>query len=84
MKVRGTRKTAHGVVTSDKMDRTITVAVEWLVEHPRYGKRIRRSTKYFAHDEANEAKIGDKVEICETRPLSKKKRWRLLKITERA
>lgn len=84
MKTRGIRKTQVGVVSSDKMDKTITVSVEYLVEHPRYGKRIRRSTKYYAHDEAGEAKIGDKVEISETRPTSKKKRWRLVRVIQRA
>jgi small subunit ribosomal protein S17 len=84
MKKRGIKKTEIGVVASDRMDKTITVAVERLTEHPKYGKRIRRSTKYYAHDEAQEAKVGDKVEIAEMRPLSKKKRWRLLRIIERA
>ncbi|MCD6404507.1 MAG: 30S ribosomal protein S17 [Planctomycetes bacterium] len=84
MKVRGKRKTVQGVVTSDSMEKSIVVAVERLVEHPKYGKRIRRSTKFFAHDEADEARAGDKVEIAETRPLSKKKRWRLVRILERA
>ncbi len=83
MKVRGKRKLVQGVVTSDKMDKTITVSVEFLAQHPVYGKRVRRSTKYSAHDEANEARMGDKVEITETRPLSKKKRWRLVRILER-
>ncbi len=84
MKPRGKRKTVEGVVTSDKMQKTIAVSVEYLAEHPIYGKRIRRRTKYYAHDEAGEAKVGDKVEIVETRPLSKKKRWRLVRVVERA
>ncbi len=83
MKPRGKRKTVEGVVTSDGMNKTITVSVEYLAEHPIYGKRIRLRTKYYAHDEANEAKVGDKVEITETRPLSKKKRWRLVRVVER-
>ena len=84
MTVRGRKKIVQGVVTSDKMDKTITVSVEFLAEHPIYGKRVRRSSKYTAHDEANEAREGDKVEIIETRPLSRKKRWRLVRILERA
>lgn len=84
MKDRGKRKTVLGVVTSDKMVKTIVVCVDRLVEHPKYGKRIRRTTRLYAHDESNQAKIGDKVEISETRPLSKKKRWRLVRIMERA
>lgn len=84
MKERGTRKSVQGVVTSDKMVKSITVSVAYLVEHPKYGKRIRRRTKYYAHDEANEARVGDKVEISETRPISKMKRWRLVRILRRA
>lgn len=84
MTVRGKRKVVQGVVASDRMDKTITVSVQFLAEHPIYGKRVRRSSKYSAHDEANEARQGDKVEIVETRPLSKKKRWRLVRILERA
>lgn len=84
MTVRGKRKVVQGVVASDRMDKTITVSVQFLAEHPIYGKRVRHSSKYSAHDEANEARQGDKVEIVETRPLSKKKRWRLVRILERA
>ena len=73
-----------GRVTSNKMDKTITVAIERLVKHPVYGKYVRRTTKLHAHDENNEAGIGDTVQIMETRPLSKQKRWRLVKIVEKA
>ena len=81
---RGHRKRTVGVVTSDRRNKTITVAVTQLVKHPRYGKYLRRSTKFAAHDEQNEAREGDQVEIMETRPLSKQKRWRLLRVLERA
>ncbi len=74
------RRTVRGVVISDAMDKTIVVRVERLVMHPRYKKYIRRHTKYYAHDEQNSAKTGDKVEIAMTRPLSKSKRWRLLEV----
>ncbi|NLY56025.1 MAG: 30S ribosomal protein S17 [Firmicutes bacterium] len=84
MSDRGQRKTRVGVVVSDKMDKTIVVAVENRVRHPLYGKTIKRTKKFKAHDENNTARVGDKVEIIETRPLSKDKRWRLLSITERA
>ncbi len=84
MNTRGKKKSEIGVVVSDRMTKTITVEVEHLTEHPKYGKRIRRSTRYYAHDEAREAKAGDKVEIAETRPLSKLKRWRLVRIVEKA
>jgi small subunit ribosomal protein S17 len=84
MKSRGTRKIQVGVVASDRMTKTIVVDVERLVEHPKYGKRIRRSTRYYAHDENGDAKAGDKVEIVESRPMSKTKRWRLLKVIDRA
>lgn len=84
MTQRGERKRQVGVVASDRMQKTIVVDVEFLVEHPKYGKRIRRSSRYYAHDENREAKIGDKVEIVETRPLSKTKRWRLLRVVEKA
>ncbi len=76
------RKTVNGVVTSNKMFKTITVKSEKLVKHPKYGKFVRRVTTYKAHDEENKASIGDKVEIAETRPLSKTKRWRLVSIVE--
>ncbi|CCJ33302.1 MULTISPECIES: 30S ribosomal protein S17 [Caloramator] len=81
---RGLRKVRIGKVVSDKMDKTIVVAVEKLVRHPLYGKTVKRTTKFKAHDENNEAKIGDIVKIMETRPLSKEKRWRLVEIIERA
>ena len=76
------RKTVIGVVTSNKMFKTITVKSEKLVKHPKYGKFVRRVTTYKAHDEENKASIGDKVEIAETRPLSKTKRWRLVGIVK--
>lgn len=78
------RKSIVGVVTSDKMNKTITIAVERRVLHPRFRKYVRATTTYKAHDEADEARIGDKVRIVETRPLSKTKRWRLVEIVERA
>jgi len=81
---RNNRKTRIGKVVSDKMDKTIVVAIETLVRHPLYGKSIKRTTRFKAHDENNECKIGDKVEIMETRPLSKDKRWRLVEIIEKA
>lgn len=81
---RNHRKTRIGRVVSDKMEKTIVVAVETKVRHPLYGKTINRTTKFKAHDENNEAKINDKVVIMETRPLSKDKRWRLVEIVERA
>jgi small subunit ribosomal protein S17 len=80
MEKRGTKKRVVGVVSSNKMDKTITVKVEKLVKHPVYGKYIRRVTVYKAHDEERKAKVGDKVEIMETRPLSKTKHWRLVRI----
>ncbi len=76
------RKTVNGVVTSNKMFKTITVKSEKLVKHPKYGKFVKRVTTYKAHDEENKASIGNKVEITETRPLSKTKRWRLVRIVE--
>ncbi|MDK2861982.1 MAG: small subunit ribosomal protein [Thermodesulfobacterium sp.] len=80
----GRRKTFIGTVVSDKMDKTVVVMVETLVKHPLYGKYIKRRKKYMAHDENNECKIGDKVLIEETRPLSRRKRWRVREILERA
>jgi small subunit ribosomal protein S17 len=82
--VRNLRKTRTGVVTSDKMAKTITVAVERKVKHPIYGKFIKKTTKFHAHDEKEECGIGDVVTIMETRPLSKTKRWRLLEVVEKA
>ena len=78
------RKVRTGVVVSDKMDKTITVAVERLMRHPLYGKTIKRTKKFKAHDENNECKVGDIVTIMETRPLSRDKRWRLVKIVRKA
>jgi small subunit ribosomal protein S17 len=80
---RNLRKTRVGVVVSDKMDKTITVAVEDFVRHPLYGKAVKRTKKFKAHDEKNECNIGDKVRIMETRPLSKDKRWRLVSVVEK-
>ena len=81
---RGLRKKKIGRVVSDKMDKTIVVAVETKVRHPLYGKTVNRTTKFQAHDENNEAKVNDRVLIMETRPLSKDKRWRLVEIVEKA
>lgn len=81
---RSKRKTRIGKVVSDKMDKTIVVAIETLVRHPLYKKTMKRTTKFKAHDENNECKMGDRVLIMETRPLSKEKRWRLVEIIERA
>ena len=84
MEERALRKTRVGRVVSDKMDKTIVIAIEDHVKHPVYGKIIKRTVKIYAHDEANECGIGDKVEVMETRPLSKTKRWRLVQIIEKA
>jgi small subunit ribosomal protein S17 len=81
---RGTRKTRVGLVVSDKMDKTVVVAIERRVPHPQYGKMVTRTKRLKAHDEANSAKTGDTVLIMETRPLSKDKRWRVVEIVERA
>ena len=81
---RNLRKTNVGTVVSDKMDKTIVVAVKTKVLHPLYGKTVNRTTKFKAHDEKNECGIGDTVRIMETRPLSKDKRWRLVEIVEKA
>lgn len=80
---RNRRKTIVGIVTSDKMDKTIVVTVEDFVKHSLYGKAVKRTKKIKAHDENNECQIGDKVRIMETRPLSKDKRWRLVNIVEK-
>ena len=77
---RGLRKTRIGEVVSDKMDKTIVVKIVTRVPHPKFGKIIKQTSKFHAHDEKNEAKIGDRVSITETRPLSSKKRWRLVEI----
>jgi small subunit ribosomal protein S17 len=81
---RNARKEKIGVVTSNKMQKTITVAVERRVKHPKYGKFLTMTSKFKAHDEKNECNIGDTVKIMETRPLSKDKNWRLVEIIERA
>ena len=81
---RARRKTRVGRVVSDKMEKTIVVAVEDFVRHPLYGKAVKRTKKFKAHDENNECRIGDKVRIMETRPISKDKRWRLVLIVEKA
>ena len=84
MEDRALRKARVGKVVSDKMDKTIVVAIETSVKHPLYKKIIKRTYKLKAHDENNECKIGDKVKVMETRPLSKEKRWRLVEIVEKA
>jgi small subunit ribosomal protein S17 len=84
MQERGNRKTRIGKVVSDKMDKTVVVAIEGSVKHPLYGKIVKRTYKLKAHDENNECTIGDKVKVMETRPLSKDKRWRLVEIVEKA
>ncbi len=84
MEERNLRKTRVGMVVSDKMDKTVTVAIEDNIKHPTYGKIIKHTLKVHAHDEANECGVGDKVMIMETRPLSKTKRWRLVKVIEKA
>ena len=84
METRNLRKERVGVVTSNKMDKTITVAVKWKEKHPICGKFVNKTKKYHAHDEKNECNIGDTVKLMETRPLSKMKRWRLVEIIERA
>lgn len=81
--IRGRRKTRIGLVTSNKMEKTITVAVERKVKHPIYGKFLKKTTKFMAHDEKNECSIGDIVKIMETRPLSKNKCWRLVEVVEK-
>ncbi|HED06632.1 MAG TPA: 30S ribosomal protein S17 [Ignavibacteria bacterium] len=84
MEQRALRKTRTGTVVSDKMDKTITVSIERKVPHPIYKKYFKKTTKLMAHDEKGECNIGDKVKIMETRPLSAKKRWRLIEILEKA
>ena len=81
---RNSRKTRVGLVVSDKMEKTVVVSIERRVQHPVYGKMIRRTKKLKAHDETNDAKTGDTVRIMETRPMSKDKRWRVVEIVERA
>lgn len=84
METRNLRKERVGVVTSNKMDKTVTVAVKWKEKHPIYGKFVNKTKKFHAHDDKNDCGIGDTVRIMETRPLSKSKRWRVVEITERA
>ena len=84
MEERNLRKTRVGMVVSDKMDKTVVVAIQDNVKHPKYGKVIKRTVKFKAHDENNECAVGDKVSIMETRPLSKEKRWRVVEIIEKA
>jgi len=84
MEQRGNRKTRVGVVTSDKMEKTVVVAITSKVRHPLYGKMINHTTKFKVHDEENQCGIGDTVKIMETRPISKDKRWRLVEIVEKA
>ena len=84
METRNLRKTRVGRVVSDKMDKTIVVAVENRVRHPLFGKIVKRTYKLKAHDETNQCGIGDRVQVMETRPLSKDKRWRLVSILEKA
>jgi small subunit ribosomal protein S17 len=84
MEQRGLRKTRTGIVISDKMDKTITIAIERKVPHPIYKKYYKKTTKLMAHDEKSECRVGDKVKVMETRPLSKSKRWRLVEIVEKA
>lgn len=81
---RGRRRVMQGVVTSVGMEKTIGVRVERMFKHPRYKKYIRRHEKYLAHDESNQAKVGDTVEIVECRPISKNKRWRMTQVVENA
>ena len=83
-KTRGARKTRVGLVVSDKMQKTVVVAIERRVPHPVYGKMVTRTKRLKAHDEENSAKVGDTVRIVETRPLSKDKRWRVVEIVDRA
>ena len=84
MAERNLRKTRIGVVQGNKMEKTITVAVERKVKHPIYGKFVKKTTKFHAHDEKNECGVGDVVRIMESRPLSKTKRWRLVEVVEKA
>jgi small subunit ribosomal protein S17 len=81
---RGRRKVRTGIVVSDAMDKTVVVRISAAYRHPMYGKTVRRSSRFTAHDETNDAHVGDKVRIMETRPLSKTKRWRVLDVLERA
>ena len=82
--VRQARKVREGVVVSNKMDKTIVISIVERVRHPKYAKFVQRTKKLYAHDEANNAQVGDRVRVMETRPLSKQKRWRLIEVLERA
>jgi small subunit ribosomal protein S17 len=82
--VRSSRKVREGLVVSSKMNKTVVVALVERVRHPKYDKFVIRTKKFYAHDEANDAKVGDKVRIVETRPMSKTKRWRVVEVVERA
>jgi len=82
--IRGRRKVRVGTVVSDRMDKTVVVAVERMMRHPLYGKTVKRTKKFHAHDENNECRVGDVVEIMETRPLSKTKRWRVARVIQKA
>jgi small subunit ribosomal protein S17 len=84
MEKRNLRKERIGIVTSDKMDKSVVVAVERKVKHPKYGKYVKKTTKFVAHDEKNDCNMGDTVKIMESRPVSKIKNWRLVEILERA
>ena len=84
METRNLRKEKVGVVSSNKMDKSITISVKWKEKHPIYGKFVNKTKKFHAHDEKNDCKIGDTVKIMESRPKKKKKRWRLVEIIERA
>ena len=81
--LRNARKSREGVVVSDKMDKTRVVLVSWHSKHPRYSKVLKRSTRFYAHDEKNDSHAGDRVEIMETRPMSKLKRWRVIRVIGR-
>jgi len=82
--VRQARKVREGIVVSSKMDKTIVISIVERVRHPKYAKFVQRTKKLYAHDEANDAQVGDRVRVMETRPLSKQKRWRLIEVLERA
>jgi small subunit ribosomal protein S17 len=82
--VRQSRKVREGIVVSNKMDKTIVISIVERVRHPKYAKFVQRTKKLYAHDEANDAQVGDRVRVMETRPLSKQKRWRLIEVLERA
>ena len=84
MEERKVKKTHRGVVVSDHGDKTIRVEIEWSYKHPKYGKYMKKTTRFGVHDEKNEAKTGDTVEIAECRPISKTKTWRLVKVVEKA